>query len=306
MASPEQGESAAGSPHSTPVPEEMDFDLFGPSSGSPSAQPPTTAAQVPGSGSAPTGAPVQLPVPPTPTLGADQLQQLMLQMLNNQNTALQQQQNQMNFLMQAQSAQLTLLNRRLGEEEARRKAEEARRTVSADPFAAASAGSGSGATVPAPTGSPVAPPSVPASVVTSGGSSSFGGRAEKYLPPLPLINHGEMKQGRIRELEEFHRFLEVLSSWLALTDDAFVGELRQCFVCAQRDPASEFAQRHRREECTAVLPAATGFGQVGQRIGDPQECFYSPGQRCSWLRRRARTVPSVLGEQPHGGGVHPR
>ena len=100
--------------------------------------------------------------------------------------------------------------------------------MSADPFAAASAGSGSGATVPAPTGSPVAPPSVPASVVTSGGSSSFGGRAEKYLPPLPLINHGEMKQGRIRELEEFHRFLEVLSSWLALTDDAFVGELRQC------------------------------------------------------------------------------
>ena len=44
--------------------------------------------RLPGSGSAPTGAPVQLPVPPTPTLGADQLQQLMLQMLNNQNTAL--------------------------------------------------------------------------------------------------------------------------------------------------------------------------------------------------------------------------
>ena len=39
-----------------------------------------------------------------------------------------------------------------------------------------------------------------------------------------------MKQGRIRELEEFHRFLEVLSSWLALTDGAFVGELRQCLV----------------------------------------------------------------------------
>ena len=147
----------------------------------------------------------------------------MLQMLNNQNTALQQQQNQMNFLMQAQSAQLTLLNRRLDEEEARRKADEARRKVSADPLAA----SGSEAT--APTGSPVAPPSVPASTATgSGGFSSFGGRADKYLPPLPLINHGEMKQGRIRELEEFHRFLEVLSSWLALTDDAFVGELRQC------------------------------------------------------------------------------
>ena len=37
-----------------------------------------------------------------------------------------------------------------------------------------------------------------------------------------------MRAGRIRELEEFHRFLEVLSSWLALTDDAFVPELRQC------------------------------------------------------------------------------
>ena len=216
MATPEQEGSAAGSPQTTPVPEEMDFDLFGPGPGSPSAQPATassqpgsasTSAQVPVGGSVPTpGAPVQLPVPPTPTLGADQLQQLMLQMLNNQNTALQQQQNQMNFLMQAQSAQLTLLNRRLDEEEARRKADEARRTVSADPFAAAS---GSGAT--APTGSPVAPPSVPASTATgSGGFSSFGGRADKYLPPMPLINHGEMKQGRIRELEEFHRFLEVL------------------------------------------------------------------------------------------------
>ena len=234
MATPEQEGSAVGSPQTTPVPEEMDFDLFGPGPGSPSAQHATassqpgsasTSAQVPVSGSVPTpGAPVQLPVPPTPTLGADQLQQLMVQMLNNQNTALQQQQNQMNFLMRAQSAQLTLLNRRLDEEEARRKADEARRTVSADPFAAAS---GSGATAPA--GSPVAPPSVPASTATgSGGFSSFGGRADKYLPPLPLINHGEMKQGRIRELEEFHRFLEVLSSWLALTDDAFVGELRQC------------------------------------------------------------------------------
>ena len=186
MATPEQEGSAAGSPQTTPAPEEMDFDLFGPGPGSPSAQPATassqpgsasTSAQVPVSGSVPTpGAPVQLPVPPTPILGTDQLQQLMLQMLNNQNTALQQQQNQMNFLMQAQSAQLTLLNRRLDEEEARRKADEARRTVSADPFAAAS---GSGATAPA--GSPVAPPSVPASTATgSGGFSSFGGRADKY------------------------------------------------------------------------------------------------------------------------------
>ena len=79
MATPEQEGSAAGSPQTTPVPEEMDFDLFGPGPGSPSAQPATassqpgsasTSAQVLVSGSVPTpGAPVQLPVPPTPTLG---------------------------------------------------------------------------------------------------------------------------------------------------------------------------------------------------------------------------------------------
>ncbi|CAE7387509.1 unnamed protein product, partial [Symbiodinium microadriaticum] len=218
MAAPEPESSAAD----LPVPETgMDFDLFGPSAESPSAQPsvqPTPQA-APTAGGSPTATPV------VPTLGAEQLQQLMLQMLNNQNTALQQQQNQMNFLMQAQSAQLTLLTRRFDEEEARRKADEARRAVSADPFAAASAGG----TSAAPTTSPVAPPGVPATAsFSSGATSSFGGRAEKYLPSLPLINHGEMRAGRIRELEEFHRFLEVLSSWLALTDDAFVPELRQC------------------------------------------------------------------------------
>ena len=41
------------------------------------------------------GSPTATPV--VPTLGAEQLQQLMLQTLNNQNTALQQQQSQMNF-----------------------------------------------------------------------------------------------------------------------------------------------------------------------------------------------------------------
>ena len=135
------------------------------------------------------GSPTATPV--VSTLGAEQLQQLMLQ---------------------------TLLIRRFdrggSETESRR-----------SPFTAASAGG----TSAAPTTSPVAPPGVPATAsFSSGATSSFGGRAEKYLPSLPLINHGEMRAGRIRELEEFHRFLEVLSSWLALTDDAFVPELRQC------------------------------------------------------------------------------
>ena len=118
-----------------------------------------TPQAAPTAGGSPTATPV------APTLGAEQLQQLMLQMLNNQNTALQQQQNQMNFLMQAQSAQLTLWTRRFDEEEARRKAEEARRAVSADPFAAASAGG----TSAAPTTSPVAP-GVPASASFSSGA----------------------------------------------------------------------------------------------------------------------------------------
>ena len=57
----------------------------------PSVQPTPQAA--PTAGGSPTATPV------VPRLGAEQLQQLMLQMLNNQNTALQQQQNQMNFLL---------------------------------------------------------------------------------------------------------------------------------------------------------------------------------------------------------------
>ena len=149
-----------------------------------------TPQAAPTAGGSPTATPV------VPTLGAEQLQQLMLHAEQPEHgfaTAA----NQMNFLMQAQSAQLTLLTRRFDEKEARRKADEARRAVSAD---AASAGG----TSAAPTTSPVAPAGVPATA--SFGSSatlSFGGRAEKYLPFLPLINRGEMRAGRIRELEEF-------------------------------------------------------------------------------------------------------
>ena len=101
--------------------------------------------------------------------------------------------------------------------------------------------------------------------------------------------------------------LEVPSSWLAVSlDRRRVCGMRQCLFVPNEIQQVSLPSDTAGEECTAVLPAATGFGQVGQRIGDPQECFYSPGQRCSWLRRRARTVPSVLCEQPHGGGVHQR
>ena len=60
--------------------------------------------------------------------------------------------------------------------------------------------------------------------------SSFGGsnRAEKYLPPLPLIDHHVMGKGRMKEVEGWHTFLETLSSWLALQEEAFVRELQLC------------------------------------------------------------------------------
>ena len=60
--------------------------------------------------------------------------------------------------------------------------------------------------------------------------SGFGGsnRAEKYLPPLPLIDHHVMGKGRMKEVEGWHTFLETLSSWLALQEEAFVRELQLC------------------------------------------------------------------------------
>ena len=55
-----------------------------------------------------------------------------------------------------------------------------------------------------------------------------GNRAEKYLPSLPIIQHGEMGKGRMKEVGEWRRFLEVFVSWLALIDEAYVSEMRHC------------------------------------------------------------------------------
>ena len=62
------------------------------------------------------------------------------------------------------------------------------------------------------------------------GPGGFGSsnRAEKYLPPLPLIDHHVMGKGRMKEVEGWHTFLETLSSWLALQEEAFVRELQLC------------------------------------------------------------------------------
>ena len=60
-----------------------------------------------------------------------------------------------------------------------------------------------------------------------GGGFGSSNRAEKYLPPL-LIDHHVMGKGRMKEVEGWHTFLETLSSWLALQEEAFVRELQLC------------------------------------------------------------------------------
>ncbi|CAE7458441.1 GIP, partial [Symbiodinium microadriaticum] len=78
--------------------------------------------------------------------------------------------------------------------------------------------------VPAPPSSSSAAPTVTASYTPSVPQN----RAEKYLPNLPVIDHQGMSKGRMREVECWHSFLETLSSWLALQDEAYVRELQFC------------------------------------------------------------------------------
>ena len=127
-------------------------------------------------------------------------------------------------MMQSQQTMLEMLNKRMDAEEKRRKDQEAAQAAVVNPF-------GPGGTA---VGSPThggSSGSVSAPVVSAPSTSGVGSnRAEKYLPSLPLIEHGHMNKGRVKELEEYHRWLEVLASWLALIDDNYVGELRQALV----------------------------------------------------------------------------
>ena len=100
--------------------------------------------------------------------------------------------------------------------EAKAKAEAAKASAPSDPFLAATSSTGS---------------SFPSSSPKDAGSSSGGyvsNRADKYLPQLPVIAHQEMGRDRMREIEAWHGFLETMSSWLALQDEAYVNELRLC------------------------------------------------------------------------------
>ncbi|CAE7039615.1 unnamed protein product [Symbiodinium sp. CCMP2592] len=202
----------------TPVPEEDDFELFGPSPGeasqpsNPGPQPvPTVGPQ-----QAPQPVPQQAPVPPavTTTVGLDpQLQQLMLNM------------------MQMQQQTLQVMMARMDADERRRREAEAASAAVADPFGSTAAAGSPSAKATAP------PPPAPAGPSVHVGSN----RAEKYLPALPTIDAPSMGKGRVKELEEYHRWCEVLASWLALIDDNYVNELRQAMVHNREIKQSEMS-----------------------------------------------------------------
>ena len=126
--------------------------------------------------------------------------------------------------MMAMNQQLiaTMLRRMDLEEERRNKAEEKVQEAAEAAKQAAEA---------AKTRDPFDPSAAPSTgTPASAPSSGFGGsnRAEKYLPSLPVIDHQGIGKGRMKEVETWHSFLETLSSWLALQEEAFVRELKLC------------------------------------------------------------------------------
>ena len=180
----------AGGADSTQVPlpeDDNDFDLFGPANTA-SADGPGPAQQQPvPPGPAPQPAPA--PAVQQVTVGLDPaMQQMMLQM------------------MQSQQTMLEMLNKRMDAEDKRRRDQEAAQAAVVNPFGSSGTAGGS-PTHGGGSGSGYAP------VVSAPSASGVGSnRAEKYLPSLPLIEHGQMNKGRVKELEEYHRWLEVLAS----------------------------------------------------------------------------------------------
>ena len=148
-----------------------DFDLFGP---------------VDTAGAGRTGQPQQ-PVPPGPAQQpsvAPAVQQVTVEL----DPAMQQMMLQM---MQSQQTMLEMLNKRMDAEEKRRKDQEASQAAVVNPFGPSGTAGGS-PTHGGGSGSGYAP------VVSAPSASGVGSnRAEKYLPFLPLIEHGQMNKGGV-------------------------------------------------------------------------------------------------------------
>ena len=238
----EGGATASQVPVPDNTPEE-EFDLFGPDPVSapenPFATPPVATAKASPAGSpvGSQGGPVPAfqqaafgtatagaPVPPSSGAGGD-FQSIMLEMLRQQNQTTMEMLRQQSLAMQQNQQMCAAMLRRMDLEEKRRNeaddkaaetariaAEAALKAKTVDPF------------VPAPPSSSSSAPTVTAPYTPSVPQN----RAEKYLPNLPMIDHQGMSKGRMREVECWHSFLETLSSWLALQDEAYVRELQYC------------------------------------------------------------------------------
>ena len=236
-----------------PVPDtspEEEFDLFGPSAGcgpggasaeNPFTQPSPTAAQASPAGSPAgsqgspfgqfqqaAGGAATAGVPPVATAGAGaDFQSIILEMLRQQNQTTMEMLRQQSLTMQQKQQMCAAMLRRMDLEEKRRNeaddkaaetariaAEAALKAKTSDPF------------VPTPSASTSSPSALTGSASYTPGVAQ--NRAEKYLPALPVIDHQGMGKGRMREVECWHSFLETLSSWLALQDEAYVRELQFC------------------------------------------------------------------------------
>ena len=122
-------------------------------------------------------------------------------------------------MIRQNSRLIELMDRRLNAEEKRREEEEAARKAAnvplvgpvGDPFGSSGMSSSSAA---------------PAFAVGSGFTG--GNRAEKYLPQIPILDHSKMGKSRMAEVEEWLRFTDVFSAWLALIDESYVNELKLC------------------------------------------------------------------------------
>ena len=167
-------------------------------------------------------------VPPAATAGAGaDFQSIMLEMLRQQNQTTMEMLRQQSLTMQQNQQMCAAMLRRMDLEEKRRNeadekaaetariaAEAALKAKTSDPF------------VPTPSASTSSPSALTGSASYTPGVAQ--NRAEKYLPALPVIDHQGMGKGRMREVECWHSFLDTLSSWLALQDEAYVRELQFC------------------------------------------------------------------------------
>ena len=119
-------------------------------------------------------------------------------------------------MMRQNSRLIELMDRRLTAEEKRREEEEAARKAATTPYVG-------------PIGDPFAVGSSSSMGLPSAPSSGFtGNRAEKYLPQIPILDHSKMGKSRMVEVEEWLRFTDVFSAWLALIDESYVNELKLC------------------------------------------------------------------------------